>query len=182
MKSSKVNNNSNSTQAHEVIKPISIKMPNINLFDSYDNYLPENISLPDSLSEKEIEALKERNKKFYNDYLKICEENSLLKFKLQDLTNKKNEIHKYLIQLEHRKEINLVENENNMNIINNGSNNLINKELINFQSNIYINRKRKRRKKSQIICNYKCSNCNKKYATEGALNQHIKFKHKNIKK
>ena len=64
MKSSKVNNNSNSTQDHEVIKPISIKMPNINLFDSYDNYLPENISLPDSLSEKEIEALKERNKKF----------------------------------------------------------------------------------------------------------------------
>ena len=181
MKSSNVNNNTNSTQSHEVIKPISIKMPNINLFDSYDNYFPENISLPDSLSEKEIEALKERNKKFFNDYLKISEENSLLKFKLQDLTNKKNEIHKYLIQLEHIKEKNLVQNENNMNIINNSNNNLINKELINFQSNIYINRKRNRRKKSQIICNYKCENCNKKYATEGALNQHVKFKHKNVK-
>ena len=177
MKESNVNNNTNSTQSHEVIKPISIKMLNINLFEANDNYFPENISLPDSLSEKEIEALKERNKKFFNDYLKISEENSLLKFKLHDLTNKKNEMHKYLIQLEHKREKNIIENENNLNYIN-YSNNMINKELLNFQSNMYINRKRIRRKKNQIICNYKCESCNKKYATEGALNQHVKIKHK----
>ena len=115
MKDSNVSNktNSNSTKSHEVIKPISIKMQNINIFEAYDNYFPENISLPDSLSEKEIVALKEKNKKFFNDYLKISEENSLLKFKLQDLTNKKNEIHKYLIQLEHNKEKNLIQKEQN---------------------------------------------------------------------
>ena len=107
------------------------------------------------------------------------EENSLLKYKLQDLLNKKNEIHKYLIQLEHKKDRNIYENENSMKFINNTNNNLINKELINFQSNIYINRKRKRRKKSQISCNFECYICKKKYATEGALNQHYKLKHKN---
>ncbi len=63
--------------------------------------------------------------------------------------------------------------------MNSNNNNLINQDLINFQSNIYINRKRKRRKKSQIVCKYICNykGCNKKYATEGALNQHKKLKH-----
>ena len=102
----------------------------------------------------------------------MAEENNLLKFKLQELILKKNEFHKYLIKLEHK--------EKNPNV-NSGENfnNNISRDLINFQSNMYINRKRKRRKKNQIVYKYKCNikDCNKKYATEGALNQHIKFKH-----
>ena len=131
-------------------------------------------------TDSDIKILKEKNKMFFNKYSKIVEQNSLLKFRLQDLTNKKNEIHKYLIQLEHNKDKNIIPNENSVNIINN--NTLINQDLVNFQSNIYINRKRKRRKKSQIVCKYICTykDCNKKYATEGALNQHIKFKHTQI--
>ena len=177
MKASNINSTS-SSQSHEIIKPISIKLSNINSFDLYNNNFLDNAAIPDTFSEKDIEALKEKNKKFFNDYLKKSEENSLLKLKLQDLTNKKNEIHKYLIQLEHRKNRNMIENENNMNLINNTNNNMLHQDLINFQSNIYINRKRKRRKKCQIISNYICSECKKKYSTEGALNQHIKIKHK----
>ena len=181
MKVSNNNPNVNSSYSHEVIKPKSIKKININLFETYDNYFPESLNFPENLSEKEIEILKEKNKKFFNEYLEKWEENSLLKYKLQDLLNKKNEIHKYLIQLEHKKERNIIENENNMTFINNSNNNLINKELLNFKSNIYINRKRKRRKKSEITCKFECLDCNKKYATEGALNQHCKLKHKNFK-
>ena len=179
MKVSKINSNINSSPSHEIIKPISIKLQKNNIFETINNYFPDNITLPETLSEEEIKALKEKNKEFFNKYSKIVEMNSLLKVKLQDLTTKKNELHKYMIQLEHRKEKNITDNENNMNIMNNTNNTLINQDFINFQSNIYINRKRKRRKKSQIICKYKCTykDCNKKYATEGALNQHIKFKH-----
>ena len=101
-----------------------------------------------------------------------------VKYKLQDLLNKKNEIHKYIIQLEHKKDKNMIDIEKKINI-NNSNNNSISQELSNFQSNIYINRKRKRRKKSQISCNFECYICKKKYATEGALNQHYKLKHKN---
>ncbi len=164
-------NNTNSSETHEIIKPISIKMTQ-NFFDDC------NIIIPSSLSEKEIEGLKEKNKWFFYEYSKIYEKNYLLKYKLQDLLNKKNEIHKYIIQLEHKKDKNAIDIDKNINI-NNSNNNSISQELSNFQSNIYINRKRKRRKKSQIVYKYKCnfSNCNKKYATEGALNQHIKIKH-----
>ena len=179
MKDSNNNCDANSNNSHEVIRPKSIKKLNINFFETCENYFPESLNFPDNLSEKEIEILKEKNKKFFNEYLEKWEENSLLRYKLQDLLNKKNEIHKYLIQLEHKKDRNIYENENSMKFINNTNNNLINKELINFQSNIYINRKRKRRKKSQISCNFECYICKKKYATEGALNQHYKLKHKN---
>jgi len=171
----------NLCETHEIIRPISIKLnQGSNLFETFNNFIPDNITIPENPSENDIKILKEKNKMFFNKYSKIVEQNSLLKFRLQDLTNKKNEIHKYLIQLEHNKDKNIIPNENSVNIINN--NTLINQDLVNFQSNIYINRKRKRRKKSQIVCKYICTykDCNKKYATEGALNQHIKFKHTQI--
>ena len=179
MKVTDINSSMNSYPTHEIIKPKSIKLPKSNLFETFDNFFPDNITIPETLSEADLEALKQKNKSFFQKYSKIFEKNSLLKFKLQDLTNKKNEIHKYLIQLEHRKDRNILDNENNINIINSNNNSLINQDLINFQSNIYINRKRKRRKKNQIVCKYICTykGCNKKYATEGALNQHKKIKH-----
>ena len=109
------------------------------------------------------------------EYSKLYEKNNLLKFKLQELILKKNEFHKYLNKLEHNENCKNVNSGENIN----DNNNSIGNELVNFQSNIYINRKRKRRKKSQIVYKYKChfKDCNKKYATEGSLNQHIKFKH-----
>ena len=179
MKVSDINSNINLSPPYEIIKPKSIKLQKSNLFDAFNNFFPDNITIPENLSEDDLEALKQKNKYFFQKYSKIFEKNSLLKFKLQDLTNKKNEIHKFLIQLEHKKDRNILDNENNINIMNSNNNNLIGQDLINFQSNIYINHKRKRRKKSQIIYKYVCpyKDCNKKYATGGALNQHKKFKH-----
>jgi len=158
-----------------IIKPISLKI-NKNYLESFNNFFPDEINIPDKLTDNEIEALKEKNKWFFYEYTKLVEKNNLLKFKLQELIAKKNEFHKYLNKLEHKEKNKNVNNEENVN----ENNNSLGHNLINFQSsNIYINRKRKRRKKSQIVCKYKCNykDCNKKYATEGALNQHIKFKH-----
>ena len=137
--------------------------------ETYNHFFPEELIIPENLSDKEIELLKEKNKWFFFEYSKLAETNNLLKFKLQELILKKNEFHKYLNKLEH--------NENNRHI--NSGENINGNNLVNFQSNLYMNRKRKRRKKSQILYKYKCNfkDCNKKYATEGALNQHIKFKH-----
>jgi len=155
----------------EIIKPISIKRNNFN-FESLNNFLIEEDNIPQNLSDKDIEELKERNKFFFKEYSKLVENNNLLKFKLQELILKKNQFQKLLNKLEHKNK-----NDDDREGIN--DNNIINNDLINFPNNIYINRKRKRRKKSQITYKYKCNfkDCNKIYSTEGALNQHIKFKH-----
>ena len=166
-------NTENGNLSLEIIKPISIKL-NKNNFEKFNNFFPDEMNIPENLSDKDIVTLKEKNKWFFIEYSKLAETNNLLKFKLQELAIKKNEFHKYLNKLEHKeknKNVNIGESFNN--------NSPIRQDLINFQSNIYINRKRKRRKKSQIVYKYKCNfkDCNKKYATEGAMNQHIKFKH-----
>jgi hypothetical protein len=155
----------------EIIKPISIKRNNFN-FESLNNFLIDEDNIPQNLSDKDIEELKERNKFFFKEYSKLVENNNLLKFKLQELILKKNQFQKLLNKLEHKNK-----NDDDREGIN--DNNIINNDLINFPNNIYINRKRKRRKKSQITYKYKCNfkDCNKIYSTEGALNQHIKFKH-----
>ena len=164
-------NTENSNSPIGIIEPISIKR-NRNYLEPFNNIIQDELTIPENLSDKDIDSLKEKNKWFFFEYSKLAEENNLLKFKLQELILKKNEFHKYLIKLEHK--------EKNPNV-NSGEtfNNNISRDLINFQSNMYINRKRKRRKKNQIVYKYKCNfkDCNKKYATEGALNQHIKFKH-----
>ena len=155
----------------EIIKPISIKRNNCN-FESLNNFLIDEDNIPQNLSDKDIEELKERNKFFFKEYSKLVENNNLLKFKLQELILKKNQFQKLLNKLEHKNK-----NDDEREGIN--DNNIINNDLINFPNNIYINRKRKRRKKSQITYKYKCNfkDCKKIYSTEGALNQHIKFKH-----
>ena len=50
-------------------------------------------------------------------------------------------------------------------------------------NDIYVNRKRHRRNKNEIIREFTCEHpgCLKSYGSEGSLNQHIKRKHKNIK-
>jgi len=162
----------NSISPIGIIEPISIKI-NRNYLEPFNNLFKDELTIPENLSDKDKDSLKEKNKWFFFEYSKLAEENNLLKFKLQELILKKNEFHKYLIKLEHNGKNNINNRENIC------GNNSISHNIVNFQSNLYINRKRKRRKKSQIIYKYKCNfkDCNKKYATEGALNQHIKFKH-----
>ena len=118
-----------------------------------------------NISEKEKSEINSKNKLFFYQYSKLFDENILLKLKLQELICKRNEYKKAINKLE------LKENINKEEIFEGGLNNITN--------NIYINNRRKRRKRCQIIYKYKCNykNCNKKYSTEGCLNQHIKLKH-----
>ena len=93
----------------------------------------EDIIIPDTISNKDKEALKEKNKAYFIEFKKLKEKN------------------KSIID-----------------------------ELINVNNNLYINRKRRRKKKNQLEFKYKChyKDCDRKYATQGSLNQHVKLKHK----
>ena len=138
-------NSKSPNKPKEIIKPISSKMSE-DYFESFNNNTQDEANetiIPENISEKEIEELKNKNKCFFYEYLKLVENNKLLKFKLDELNLKKNEFHKYLSKLENSDKYKNIDYEENIN----ENNNSISHELINFQSNIYINRKRKRRKK-----------------------------------
>ena len=116
---------------------------------------------PDFLSDTKKKEIISNNKFYFIEYSKLYDENNLLKLKLHELILKKSE---------YKKRINRLESKENRNE---------NSFYINISNNIYINNKRKRRKRSQITYRHKCNfkNCNKKYSTESCLNQHIKLKH-----
>ena len=136
---------------------------NQNTSISSNNYYSEEIVIPDNISNKEKEEIISKNKLYFLEYTKLLNDNNLLKLKLQELILKKTKYKKYLNKYESKE--------------NNNGNTILKNDL----NNIYINNKKIRRKKSQIIYRYKCNfkNCNKKYSTEGCLNQHIKLKHNN---
>jgi len=159
----------------KIIKPITIKRnPNSNKEPFNYFFINDLNNLAENISEEEIELLKEKNKWFFFEYIKLKEKNNILKLKLQELSAQKDEFHKYLIKLEQKEKY---ENVNNREVVH--DNNLVDQEAVHFNSNIYIHRKRKRRKKTQIVYKYKCdyNGCDKKYATKVALNQHLKLKH-----
>ncbi len=149
--------------------PISNKL-NQNLSIWWNNHLIEdNITyskIPDNLSDKQKQEIISSNKFYFLGYVRLLDDNNLLKIRLQELINKKNEYKKNLN--------NLILKENKKTNTNN--NILFKKDLVDIRNNIYISRKRKRRKKNQIIYKYKCNfkDCNKKYSSENCLNQHIK--------
>ena len=45
-------------------------------------------------------------------------------------------------------------------------------------NDLYMNRKRHRRNKNEILREFKCNLCDKKYGSEGSLKQHMRIKHK----
>ena len=155
-------NNKTTDLTQSLMSQISNKN-NQNTSISSNNYYSEEIIIPDNISYKEKEEIISQNKLYFLEYSKLLNDNNLLKLKLQELMIKKNKYKKCLNNHESK--------ENN------------NPFLKNELSNIFINNKRRRRKKCQIIYKYKCkfNNCNKKYSTEGCLNQHMKLKHNNKK-
>ena len=138
----------------------------------------DDIIIPDTISNKDKEALKEKNKQYFIEFKKLKEKNNLLKLKLQELIQKKIKYKKCLNKLEQNKNDNSLENEEKKNKIFEKNKSIID-ELINVNNNLYINRKRRRKKKNQLEFKYKCNykGCDRKYATQGSLNQHMKLKH-----
>ena len=68
MKVSNINSSMNSSPPPEIIKPKSIKLQKSNLFDTFNNYFPDNITIPENLTEDDLEALKQKNKYFFQKY------------------------------------------------------------------------------------------------------------------
>jgi CRISPR/Cas system CSM-associated protein Csm4 (group 5 of RAMP superfamily) len=104
----------------------------------------------------DINILLEENYKYFLEFNKILKINELLKNKLKNLIYEKTNLKQKILNLE--KYFN--KNKNNIKI-----------------NDIYINRKRHRRLKSEIKRNFLCKYCNKTYGTEASLNQHLKIKH-----
>ena len=104
----------------------------------------------------DINILLEANYKYFLEFNKILKINELLKNKLKNLIYEKTNLKQKILNLEKY----LDKNKNNIKI-----------------NDIYINRKRHRRLKSEIKRNFLCKYCNKTYGTEASLNQHLKIKH-----
>ena len=147
-----------------------------NEFSSQPNYNYQNneSKILENLSYKEIEALKEKNRWFFFEYSKLLEKNKFLNIQLRELVKKKKKFHNYINKLNCQ-----IKNGNRNNQENIKNNNINFDNDSTLLSNIFINRKRKRRKKREIVYKYSCNykNCNKIYSTDGALTQNIKFKH-----
>jgi len=131
---------------------------NINLkqnISPINNQLIEiiNNSINDNI---DINILLEANYKYFLEFNKILKINELLKNKLKNLIYEKTNLKQKILNLEKY----LDKNKNNIKI-----------------NDIYINRKRHRRLKSEIKRNFFCKYCNKTYGTEASLNQHLKIKH-----
>ena len=134
-----------------------------------ENLPMNNQSSIDSQSKKDsfplvnvdVNILLEQNYKYYLEYMKIVETNRILKTELSCLLKEKNDLKQMIARLERRNK-KLFPSFNKKNI-----------------DDLYTNRKRHRRGKNEIKRSYQWEypNCNKKYGSEGSLNQHIKLKH-----
>ncbi len=153
-------NNKTTDQTQSLISQISNKN-NQNSSISLNNGVSEESITPNYISDKEKKEILSNNKFYFFEYSKLYDENNLLKLKLQELLLKK---------CEFKRRINRMESKENRND---------NSFYINISNNVYINNKRKRRKRNEINYKYKCNykNCCRKYSTESCLNQHIKLKH-----
>ena len=123
-----------------------------------------------NITNKQKELIIETNKSFFNEFSKLYYQNILLKNRLLKVLDEKKKLNQIIIKYE--QEISKSQKEKKIeetNIMDNKENRI----------NIFRKRKRKRRKKSEVISKYKCPflNCNKSYPSVGSLNMHIKLKH-----
>ena len=129
----------------------------------------------DTILNVDKEILIKQNKAYFHEYKKQKEKNELLKLKLHEVILKKNKYKKCLNKLQQNK--NEVTDDEKNEIIK--KNKILIDEILNVDNDLYINKKRIRKTKSQLIYKYECAykDCGKKYASQGSLNQHIKLKH-----
>ncbi len=127
-----------------------------------------------NITNKEIEFISQTNKSFFNEFSKLYNDNILLKNKLARVLDEKRKLNKIITKYE--QEISKTNKENGE--IKGEEN--IDKTVSGNKMVFYRKIKRKRRKKAEIICVYKCPffNCYKSYPSKGSLNMHIKLKHK----
>ena len=108
----------------------------------------------------DIYLLQQQNYKYYLEFIKTEQINRLLKKQLNNLQIEKNNLKQLITRLERKNKKLKIKNSENIN-------------------DLYMNRKRHRRNKNEIIREFKCNLCEKKYGSEGSLKQHMRIKHKN---
>ena len=108
----------------------------------------------------DINLLQEQNYKYYLEFIKTEQINQLLKNQLNNLQIEKNNLKQLITRLERKNKKLKIKNIEKIN-------------------DLYVNRKRHRRNKNELIREFKCNLCEKKYGSEGTLKQHLKIKHKN---
>ena len=107
----------------------------------------------------DINLLQEQNYKYYLEFIKTEEINRILKNQLNNLQIEKNNLKQLIARLERKNKKLKTKKTENIN-------------------DLYVNRKRHRRNKNELIREFKCNLCEKKYGSEGSLKQHIRIKHK----
>ena len=162
----------NSLEAFEASLPNILSNSMIPIQDSLKEEYNLQFVSP-NITNKQKELIIETNKSFFNEFSKLYYENIILKNKLAKVLSEKKKLNQIIMKHEQdiskmcelNKEIKREENEDN-----NKKENRI---------SFYRKIKRKRRKKSEVVCLYECPflNCNKKYPSKGSLNMHIKLKH-----
>lgn len=136
----------------------------------------------DNVIGNEEEYFKQRNKTFFRNFSNLHHINLDLKYRLFNLINEKRNLKQIILKLEQQilKDTKKTEEKIDTNIINDNNKSTIVTKIIDN----YIKRKRKRRKKSELVtlhyCNY--PNCNKSYPSKGSLKMHIKLKHQSYLK
>ncbi len=108
----------------------------------------------------DINLLQQQNYKYYLEFIKTEQINRILKIQLNNLQIEKNNLKQLITRLERKNKKLKANNIENIN-------------------DLYMNRKRHRRNKNEIIREFKCNLCEKKYGSEGSLKQHMRIKHKN---
>ncbi len=108
----------------------------------------------------DIYLLQQQNYKYYLEFIKTEQINRILKIQLNNLQIEKNNLKQLITRLERKNKKLKANNIENIN-------------------DLYMNRKRHRRNKNEIIREFKCNLCEKKYGSEGSLKQHMRIKHKN---
>ena len=127
---------------------------------------------------KEKDFIIRNNKSFYKEFKNILLKNIELKDKLNELITEKKRLYDIIIKMEHK-----IKNSNNL------DNKEVKSKSQNSKNNItniiipYNQRKRIRRKKTEITNIYNCNfpNCDKSYPSKSSLNMHIKLKHQKQK-
>jgi len=107
----------------------------------------------------DINLLQQQNYKYYLEFIKTEQINQLLKNQLNNLQIEKNNLKQLITRLERKNKKVKEKKKDNIN-------------------DLYMNRKRHRRNKNEILREFKCNLCEKKYGSEGSLKQHIRIKHK----
>ena len=108
----------------------------------------------------DIYLLQQQNYKYYLEFIKTEQINRILKIQLNNLQIEKNNLKQLITRLERKNKKLKIKNIEKIN-------------------DLYVNRKRHRRNKNEIIREFKCNLCEKKYGSEGSLKQHMRIKHKN---